>query len=290
MPVAMLVGGLFHHPLGMLKPMTPYLIFAMLFIPFCGVRIREMRLSGLHAALLAFQVVVSVAVYALVRPVDVDLAQGAMICVLAPTASAAVVIAGMLGARVATMLSYSLLVNFAVALGAPLFFSVIAPSADIPFGRTFVSILLRVVPVVVLPFVAAMVLRWLAPRAADGIQRFGVVSFYLWVVALTTTTAQVVNFVATQTQLSLGNGLAFCGVALVLCLVQFFSGKWIGRRWGETMAGGQALGQKNTILAIWLAQSHLDPVSSIAPAAYVLWQTIFNSIQLWLKSRREKND
>jgi BASS family bile acid:Na+ symporter len=195
-----------------------------------------------------------------------------------------VVIAGMLGARVATMLSYSLLVNFAVALGAPLFFSVVVPTADIPFGHTFLSILLRVVPVVVLPFVAAVVLRWLAPRAADGVQRFGVISFYLWVVALTTTTAQVVNFVATQTQLGLGKGLAFGGVALVLCLVQFFCGKWIGHRWGETMAGGQALGQKNTILAIWLAQSHLNPVSSIAPAAYVLWQTLFNSLQLWLKS------
>jgi BASS family bile acid:Na+ symporter len=196
------------------------------------------------------------------------------------------VVAAMLGARVPTMLSYSLVVNFAVALGAPLFFAVIAPAADHSFGRAFASILGRVVPMIVMPFVAAVVLRWLAPRAADGVQRLGVVSFYLWVVALTTTTAQVVNFVITQTQLSLGRGLAFAGVALVLCLVQFFAGKWIGRRFGETVAGGQVLGQKNTILAIWLAQSYLNPVSSIAPAAYVMWQTIFNSVQLWLRRKK----
>jgi BASS family bile acid:Na+ symporter len=288
MPVAMIVGGVFHHWLGELRVLVPYLIFAMLFIPFCGMRLSELRVSGLHAALLGFQAAVSIGVYAAVRPFDVELAQGAMICVLAPTATAAVVVASMLGARVPTMLAYSLLVNFAVALGAPLFFAVIAPGGDVSFGRTFVTILWRVVPMIVMPFVTAMALRWLAPKIADGVQRMGVVSFYLWVVALTTTTAQVVNFVATQSQLSLTKGFAFAGVALVLCLVQFFGGKWIGSRWGETVAGGQALGQKNTVLAIWLAQSYLNPVSSIAPAAYVMWQTIFNSIQLYLRGRKQK--
>jgi len=42
------------------------------------------------------------------------------------------------------------------------------------------------------------------------------------------------------------------------------------------------LGQKNTILAIWMAQMYLNPISSIAPGAYVLWQNIINSYQVWL--------
>ena len=45
------------------------------------------------------------------------------------------------------------------------------------------------------------------------------------------------------------------------------------------------MGQKNTILAIWMAQNYLDPLCSIAPAAYVLWQNIINSIQLWKKGK-----
>jgi BASS family bile acid:Na+ symporter len=282
----MLAGGLLHNRLGGTGFLMPWLLFAMLFIPFCGVRPADLRLGGLHAALLGFQAVVSVGVYALVRMVDVEVAQGAMICVLAPTATGAVVIASMLGARVETMLSYSLLVNFAVALGAPLFFATIAPAEGVSFGATFGVILGRVIPVIVLPFVVALALRRLSPRAAGAMRRLRPLSFWLWLAALTTTTAQVVNFVATQTQLTLAKGLSLAGAALVLCLVQFFAGKWIGRRHGETMAGGQALGQKNTMLAIWLAQSYLDPVSSIAPAAYVLWQTIFNSVQFGLVSRK----
>ncbi len=287
MPVAMLTGGLLHHRLGRLGFMTPYLIFAMLFIPFCGVRAREMRISGLHITLLMFQAVVGVITYAIVQTFDREVAQGAMICIIAPTASSAVVIASMLGARVSTVLTYSLLVNFAVAVGAPLFFAVIAPSEGVPFWEAFVTISWRVIPVLVMPFVAALTLRKLAPKVADAIQKQRMASFYLWLVALTTTTAQVVNFVATQAGLTLSKGLTLAGAALVICVGQFFAGKYIGSRYGETMAGGQSLGQKNTVLAIWLAQSYLNPVSSIAPAAYVLWQTIFNSVQLWLSARKK---
>ncbi|MDR1671536.1 MAG: transporter [Alistipes sp.] len=289
MPLVMLAGGLLHNWLGRLGWMTPYLIFAMLFIPFCGVRLREIRVSGMHLNLLLFQAVAGVLVYIFVRPFDVDVAQGAMICVFAPTATAAVVIASMLGARVATMLSYSLLINFAAAVGLPLFFTIVVPSAGVSFLESFATILWRVMRVLALPFVAAMVLRRFVPRAADVVHRMSGVSFYLWLTALSVTTASVVNFVATQRGLTVRKGVVLGVVALVLCVVQFFAGRRIGVRYGETVAGGQSLGQKNTVLAIWLAQTYLNPVSSIAPAAYVLWQTIFNSIQLWRSSRKNSS-
>ncbi len=292
MPVAMIVGGVLHGYLGRFGFLTPYLIFAMLFIPFCGVRTSEMRVTGLHINLLLFQIVACIAAYVVVQIFDADLAQGAMICILAPTATSAVVIAAMLGARVPTMLTYSLLVNLAVALGAPLFFSIVAPAADVTFFESFTVIFLRVIPVLVLPFVLALVLRKFAPKVADGIQKLRSVSFYLWLAALTVTTAQVVDFVIRQGReqgLTWGKGLSLAGISLVICLVQFFVGRYLGRRYGDAVAGGQSLGQKNTVLAIWLAQTYLNPVSSIAPAAYVLWQTIFNTIQLRVKSRKDTN-
>ena len=71
--------------------------------------------------------------------------------------------------------------------------------------------------------------------------------------------------------------------ALVLCIAQFALGRRIGKKYGETIAGGQGLGQKNTILAIWMAQVYLSPLSSIGPAAYVLWQNSINAFQLYRK-------
>ena len=51
------------------------------------------------------------------------------------------------------------------------------------------------------------------------------------------------------------------------------------------MAGGQSLGQKNTVLAVWMAQSFLDPIASIAPTAYIVWQNFVNSYQIYRKDR-----
>lgn len=288
MPVAMVVGGLFHNYTGSLGVLTPFLIILMLFIPFCGVRLRDLKLSGLHMNLLLFQAVVCVLAYALIQLFDTRLAQGAMICILAPTATSAVVIAAMLGARVSTMLTYSLLSNFAVAVGAPLLFAAISPVADVSFWASSARIFLRVIPVLILPFAGAILVRRFVPRIADRISGWQPASFYIWIGALTIVSGSVVNFIAAQTGLSLGAGLALAGMALVICVMQFATGRYIGKRYGDKVAGGQALGQKNTILAIWLAQTYLNPASSIAPASYVVWQTIINSLQLWYRGRKNR--
>ena len=70
-------------------------------------------------------------------------------------------------------------------------------------------------------------------------------------------------------------------VALAVCLMQFSVGRWLGKRYGDDVAGGQALGQKNTVLAIWLSQSFLNPLSCVAPTAYIVWQNIVNSYQIY---------
>ena len=52
---------------------------------------------------------------------------------------------------------------------------------------------------------------------------------------------------------------------------------------GAGSAGAQALGQKNTVLAVWMAIAYLNPISSVAPAAYVAWHNIVNSMQIYRK-------
>lgn len=285
MPAAMLAGGLFHDFFTQLNVLTPYLIFVMLFLPFCGADPKKIRFSGLHGALLAFQTIVSVGVYILAGMYDKTLAQGAMICVLAPTATSAVVVAGMLGADIEIMISYSMLVNCSVAVAAPVFFSAIGASAEVSFWELLLAILKKVIPLLAMPFVAAMLLRTYAPRIADYVKRLSVGSFYLWLVALAIVTGKTVNFISSQSDGTIALELMLAAAALVICCCQFVIGRRIGRHWDQTIAGGQSLGQKNTILAIWMAQNYLDPLCSIAPAAYVLWQNIINSYQLWRKGQ-----
>ena len=158
MPTAMVAGALLCRPVAALEGwtqqmITPSLIFLMLFFTFCRVKPRQMKPSMLHLWLLLFQVVVSVAVYFLLLPLNPIVAQGAMICVLAPVAMAAVVIGGMLGANVATMATYSLLCNMAVALLAPVILTFTGTGAC-----TFAQILARIAPLLVMPFMPGLAL------------------------------------------------------------------------------------------------------------------------------------
>ena len=53
--------------------------------------------------------------------------------------------------------------------------------------------------------------------------------------------------------------------AMMMCIGQFIIGRAVGKRYDDTIAGGQGLGQKNTVLAIWMAQMYLNPIASVGP-------------------------
>lgn len=285
MPSAMVVGALLCRPITALEQashqmITPTLIFLMLFITFCRVKPGQMHLSPLHLWLLLFQSLVSLGVYLLLLPLNEIVAQGAMICVLAPVAMAAVVIGGMLGANVATMATYSLLCNMVIALLAPVVLTYTGNGIC-----TFVEILSRVAPLLIMPFAAAQCCRLLVPKAARWIGDHSQISFYLWLVSLLVIIGRTTAFIIDLHDASAATELWLAFAALVICLVQFKIGRMLGRRYGDPAAGGQSLGQKNTVLAVWMAQSFLNPISSIAPTAYIVWQNFVNSWQIYRKDR-----
>ena len=285
MPTAMVVGALLCRPISALEELsgqmiTPTLIFLMLFVTFCRVKPSQMKPSMLHVWLLLVQTVACIGVFLLLRPLDLILAQGAMVCVLAPVAMAAVVIGGMLGANVATMATYSLLCNMAVALLAPVILTFTGTGAC-----TFAQILARIAPLLIMPFAAAQFCRFLLPKTAKWIGDHSQISFYLWLVSLTVIIGRTTTFILDHPEADGAVETALAATALVICLVQFRFGRWLGRRYGDAVAGGQSLGQKNTVLAVWMAQSFLDPISSVAPMAYIVWQNFVNSYQIYKKDR-----
>lgn len=289
MPSAMIVGALLCRPITALEQasqqlITPTLIFLMLFITFCRVKPSQMKLSMLHCWMLLFQIVGSIGIYLLLSSFDPVVAQGGMICVLAPIAMAAVVIGGMLGADVATMATYSLLCNLVIALFAPVVLTFTGNGVC-----TFSQILGRVAPLLIMPFAAAQGCRFLIPKCARWIADHSQISFYMWLLSLIVIIGRTTAFIIDLHDASFSTEIALASIALVICLIQFKVGRTLGRIYGDPAAGGQSLGQKNTVLAVWMAQSFLDPISSIAPTAYIVWQNFVNSYQIYKHDRtREK--
>ena len=281
LPLAMIIGAVFHGFFNKLSFLPPYLIFAMLFVTYCRISSNEVRFSAFHWVLLAVQMILGTTIYAVMYSIDPLLAQGGMMCSFVPTAMAATTIGGMLGANVATMASFCLMSNMGVAIAAPIAFASIGAHPELSFIQSVGIILWKVVPLLIMPFVCAILLENLAPKWHEAIRKKQIISFWLWAASLTVVLGRTVVFLIAQPSENYSIEIMLAGIALVICLLQFTLGRYIGRRFGDTVAGGQLIGQKNTVLAIWMAQTWLDPLSSVAPAAYVIWQNIVNSWQLW---------
>ena len=288
LPIAMVIGIVFYKQLAIFAPLIPYFLFVMLFITYSRVLLRDIRLTKFHYILLAIQYGGSILVYLLFLKFNTTLAQAAMICVLAPTAASAPVITGLLGGNISSIAAYSFISNLSIALLSPLFLAVIGDASieTISFGTSVLIIFKKIFPVLLLPFILALSLEKISPRLHDMVRNAQGISFYLWAVALTIVISRVVLFISLQKSTSYTLEIAIAGTTLIICLMQFWFGRRIGRKYNRTISGGQGLGQKNTILAIWLTQTYLNPVASLGPGAYVLWQNLVNSYQLWRKGRQ----
>lgn len=284
MPIAMVIGFLFYDVVSSLSFLTPFLIGFMLFLTYCNVNYKEIRLTKFHLILLTVQLLGSSLIYLLLYPINPIIAQGAMICILAPTATAAPVIAGILGGNVESLATYSLFCNLSIALVAPFWFAFCGTVDATSFGDAVFVIAQKVFLLLLLPFLVAFLLNRFFPKTHALIKSYKGFSFYLWSLALIIITGRTVEFVI-NASISYTLGITLGLVALFICIFQFMLGRYIGRRWGETIVGGQGLGQKNTILAIWMAQTYLNPLASVAPGSYVLWQNLINSYQIWRKEQ-----
>lgn len=285
MPVAMITGILLHSYVGQLSFLMEYLLFIMLLFTYSKISLSHIRFTAMHFWLITIQIAGSLLAYLLLKPFNAVIAQAVLISILAPTATAAPVIAGMLKGNVASLTAYSLLSNLTVAVVAPLYFSY-AGDSDLPFLVSVVEIGKKVVFLLVVPFFVAILINKFLPKAGKRIQSLSGLSFYIWIFALTIVTGKTVQFIIEQGNSKLYLVVWISALSLLICVVQFVAGRRIGRRYDDTVAGGQGLGQKNTVLAIWMALTYLNPLASIGPGAYVLWQNSVNSFQIWRHNRK----
>lgn len=282
------------HP-AMLSFMTtaqPLLIFAMLFLTFCHVNPRDIRPVGWHLWVLAVQGGAFVGIGLLLiamphSPLRVVL-EGLMICMICPTATASAVITRKLNGSMAHITTYLILINLMCTILIPTLVPFVHPNPGMHVLDGMLLIMGKVFPILLLPLIMAMLVRKLLPALHSRIIAHPDLSFYLWVVSLTIAIAMTVrSIVHTSVPLSAQAGLV--GVSLGSCLLQFWLGRKIGSRYHDTVTAGQALGQKNTVFAIWLGYTFFSPVTAIVGGFYSIWHNVINSLQLYRHAHHDKS-
>lgn len=290
LPIAIVLGLLLHEYCAAFSVAVPYLIFSILLLTFSAVDVRKLKFSPMFFWILLFQIVVSISLYALLKACGANpvIAEGVMMAALCPVASSVAVVSTMLGADRKTVTSFTIIGNLVISVVAPAYFTLIGVQPELTFMASFLSILRRVGLVIGLPFFVALALQLWLPKVNGFLSRYKGLSFYLWSIALLFTIGQTIDFIFLHGE-GHWNIILWLGIAaLLFCIVQFGLGKWIGSRYGDIIAGGQLLGQKNTAMGIWMANNYLHPLTSVILAFYAILQNLFNSWQIWYYEKKKR--
>ena len=287
LPIAIVFGLLLHRWCAMFSFLVPYIIFAILLLTFTAVDLRRLKLRMLDLWLILFQVVVSIGCYLLIKGLcgnDI-VAEGVLIGVLCPVASSVAVISCLLGANRATVTTYTIVGNLMVALVAPIVFTLIGHHPEMGLWKEFLLMLGKIGSTLALPFFIALFLQLWLPKVNATIARANIAGFYLWATALLLTLGQTIDFIFLHGEGNWHNIAWLGGLSLLFCIIQFGTGRLIGRRYGNRIGGGQLLGQKNTAFGIWMANTFLSPLSAVFLAFYSVYQNLFNAWQMAQKRK-----
>ena len=265
----------------------PLFMFLVLYVTFCKVDFRKLIPVGWHlwialSQVLMVAVVIGAILFFHVTGKSLILLEALLTCIICPCASAAAVVTQKLGGNLEEMTTYTFLSNFLCALLIPVCFPLLDAEADITFWSAFVAILYKVCLVLVVPMILAYITKhWhTLCRFYQWVISMNNLSYYLWGCSLLIVSGTTVKNIV-HAEVAVSFLLLIAVLALILCLIQFAIGRYIGHFFRSTINAGQALGQKNTAFAIWIAYTYLNPLSTVGPGCYILWQNIINSVEIW---------
>lgn len=215
-----------------------------------------------------------------------DLALCGFFIAVAPTATGAAVVMGLIGGNVSFTVTGFVLTNLAVSALLPLALPLITTGVEV--GPLVWEVFIRVVIVTIVPAVIALALTlWLGRKHAIRLgERLSPSTFYVWILIVI-----VVASISVGLMHDPANGITpldaiHVGIlSLILAVIMFTLGYLIG--WPiYPRECSQLLGQKNTSYAIYIAIALNNPIVVLGPALYVFFHNTWNGIQIALADRR----
>lgn len=269
--------------------LMPVVLFALLYVTFCKIEIKEMKPQAWHFILqlirtsLAGLMVIAILLFGGNANVKIVL-EAAFICFICPTAAAVAVVTEKLGGSIGSLTTYTVIANIFTMVIIPLLFPMVEKGADVSFLYMSMMVFRNVTTVLVVPLLLALLSRKFLPKFVDKVKSVKDLGFYMWCFNLTILMGETLRNILHATVSGWTLALLLF-VPLLVCLIQFAIGKAVGRHYNASISAGQALGQKNTIVGIWLTLTFLNPLAAVAPGAYVVWQNLVNGWQLWYKEK-----
>jgi BASS family bile acid:Na+ symporter len=276
----MILGALFPQFQGF-SFLIQYLLMVMLFLAFLDIELKPGSFHGGVFFLLIANVAVAYLGYWAFATSNITFALVAFLTGIAPSAIASPVIVSFVEGRVEYVISAVLLTNVAAALIVPFALPALV-GADITISVW--EVLQSALVVMFVPLVLAWLVSRLSSRAQVIVRGGRRYSFSIWLANLFLISAKAADFIRNENTGSVSILLSIALISLIVCVINFALGAWIGGRQYRQEAS-QALGQKNLTFVIWIALTYINPLVAMGPMFYILYHHLYNS---WLIYRFEK--
>ena len=277
--------GLLFPQISVLSGLIRTLVMLLLFFGFLTIRFEKEMLSKELFYIVAANLILPLPVYYLTRPLGEGISQAAFLVAATPTGVAVPIVIEFLHKKTHFAAMGVLLSNIVMAFVLPLGLPLISYyDGEIGVWHTVSSICITVIG----PLLASVIVRKSGKKIFSTAVRFKFLSLYLWAFAIMIACSEARHFI-------IHNGVeadflfrtAWVIMAVGIC--NFCIGYAIGGK-RYIRESGQVLGQKNTIFSVWIGLTFLNPVSAIGPVCYIIFQNLFNCIQIFFHERFYKEE
>ena len=204
MPCSLVLGAVgylvfanvpFLEPLGdavgpKLVDLMPVVLFALLYVTFCKIEIKEMKPKAWHFVLQLIRTTLALAMVVLIFEFGDDyetklVLEGAFICFICPTAAAVAVVTEKLGGSIGSLTTYTVIANVFTMVIIPSLFPMVEKGADVSFLFMSAMVFRNVTTVLVVPLLLALLSRRFLPKWVDKVKSVKDLGFYMWCFNLT---------------------------------------------------------------------------------------------------------
>lgn len=262
-----------------------YTVMVMLFLAFLNIDFSWKVLHRNHITVLVAQLTIPIIIFYLLRPFNQDIALACFTIGLAPTAAGAPVMAAFLKTKIEFVTASVILTTPVVALFLPLILPFLV-SVDQPINT--LEVLTPTAILVFVPLILSQLIRKYGSAALPFFKHFKEVPFYLFIFNIYIAAGKATHFIRFEASVSTLT-LVLTALATALTgLILFKIGERVIGRQSYPIESGLALGRKNTMFALWVSLTFINPMVALGPIFYVLFQNSYNSWQLFNLNKIQK--
>lgn len=257
----------------------------MLLLTFTGITITYKQVNRLHLQACVLVIVLSLAHYAWVRWLFPDLAMVGFVLGATPTAAAAAVVANMMKLNVPFVTVATVISNMVSVIYIPLMLPVLIQE---PLTVSPYYIVLDVFIILGLPLLAGQFITRKKPKLTDTLAKFKPVAFGLFIFNMLIASANGSDYIRSNADISVNTVVLIAAITFAIGFINYKVGEWTAPK-ALKYETGLATGRKNTMFALWLSITYVNPMIGLAPVFYLVFHNLYNSVQLWFLERKRQN-